>query len=77
MLGRANYNLLDDAESSQFRPTTVLLLDKDQTQIEGTMVRLKNWASEDPTKELAVGGGFGMYRPPKFYGYKGVRFLCR
>jgi hypothetical protein len=72
-LGRANY-LRDKALDSvtTYQPYYVILIDKEESQINGSEIRLKSCLkNEVPCDEVSVlkGGIFGQYDPPAYYGF--------
>ena len=56
MLGRSNYNKLSEDSKSEFSPSTVILIDKEEHQIIGSKDRLESWETSD------VGGRVGLVR---------------
>ena len=71
-LGRANYSrdkALDCVAS--YQPYFVILIDKEESQIKGSEIRLKSCLNEVPCDEVSVlkGGIFCQYDPPSYYGF--------
>ena len=71
-LGRANY-LRDKALDfvATYQPYYVILIDKEESQIKGSEIRLKSCLNEVPCDEASVlkGGIFCQYDPPSYYGF--------
>ena len=65
MLGRSNYNKLSEDSKSEFSPSTVILIDKEEQQITGSKDRLESWETQDPVSEMIGAGSasFGIYNP--------------
>ena len=75
MLGRSNYNKLFEDSKSEFSPTTVILIDKEEEQITGSKDRLESWETQDPVSEMIGAGSasFGIYKPPEYFGFSGLK----
>ena len=75
MLGRSNYNKLSEDSKSEFSPSTVILIDKEEEQITGSKDRLESWETQDPVFEMIGAGSssFGIYKPPEYFGFSGLK----
>ena len=73
MLGRSNYNKLSEDSKSEFCPSTLILIDKEEQQIIGSKDRLESWETQDPVSEMKGAGSFGIYKPPKYFGFSGMK----
>ena len=73
MLGRSNYKKLSEDSKSEFSPSTVVLIDKEEEQITGSKDRLESWETQDPVLEMVGPGSFGIYKPPKYFGFSGMK----
>ena len=74
ILGRSNYNKLSEDSKSEFSPSTVILIDKEEQQITGSKDRLESWETQDPVSEMIGAGSasFGIYKPPEYFGFSGL-----
>ena len=76
MLGRSNHNKLSEDSKSEFSPSTVILIDKEEEQITGSKDRLESWETQDPVSEMIGAGSassFGIYKPPEYFGFSGLK----
>ena len=75
MLGRSNYNKLSEDSKSEFSPSTVILIDKEEEQITGSKDRLESWETHDPVSEMIGAGSasFGIYKPQEYFGFSGLK----
>jgi len=55
----------------EFHPYHVILINKDETQVSGSEIRLKNCLKDDSCDEVSVekAGIFRQYVPPEYYGF--------
>ena len=49
------------------------MIDKEEEQIIGSKDRLESWETQDPVSEMIGAGHFGIYKPPKYFGFPGLK----